>query len=219
MKQSALIPFSGFYGTWHDDEFDNTLEMMFDPEGCGADYAAPLAARFWETIDWRAAQTAYAREYVEQFAHALGFKFCEFEEMVSPREYNFTTDRMFAKFDSAELAALFKDPEIRKETDKVAAEMFTSRSGFSSFYSPDVESWGDLEEWDYNQIGALLRAAANVRLADGEEFDQEKEFDLMENARCNGRIDEYMWENTIDNAVMGNRCDKVARYLAQRETR
>lgn len=219
-KLSCLIPFSGFYESWHDAEFDNCLEYMFDPEGCGADYAGKLAMRFFDTVNWRAAQTEYAKDYAENFAAALGCKVCEWEEMVSPREYNFSTDRLFAKFDAAELRAMLARADIRAELDAVAADMFTSRSGFISSYSPDVTDWGaDIAEWDHNQRGALLQAAANVTIADGETFDQEKEFDLMSSERENGAIDEYMWGNTTDGAAMGKRCDNVARYLAAREAR
>ena len=216
-KLSCLIPFSGFYNTWHDSEFAQTLEYMFDPEGRGADYSGKLAMRFFDTVDWRAAQTDYAKSYVESFAGALGVS-CEWEEMVSPREYNFTTDRLFAKFDADALSAWFTRANIRAELDIVAADMFTSRDGFISSYSPDVLDWGDdLQEWDYNQRGALLRAAADVLIAEG--FGQEQEFDLMEDARCNGWLDSWIWNNTNDGAKMGNRCYKIARYLATREER
>lgn len=218
-KLSCRIPFSGFYNTWHDAEFDQTIEYMFDPERTGADYSGKLAMRFWETIDWRAAQTSYAKEYAQNFAAALGVS-CEWEEMVCPREYNFSTDRLFAKFDAEELASMFARADIRAGLDLVAADMFTSRIGFISHYSPDVDSWGaDVSEWDYNQRGALLRAAADVVIADGEKFDQWQEFELMEGARCNGRLDNWLWDNTTDYANMGNRCDKIARYLAAREAR
>ena len=218
-KLSCLIPFSGFYNTWHDAEFDNALEYMFDPEGCGAEYSGKLAMRFFDTIVWRAVQTHYAMEYVENFAAALGTE-CEWEEMVCAREYNFTTDRLFAKFDADALRAWMARADIRAELDSVAADMFTSRSGFISHYSPCVADWAnDVADWDYNQRGALLRAAANVVIGDGENFDQEKEFNLMEDARCNGAIDGYIWANTTDNAKTGNRCEKIARYLATREAR
>ena len=219
-KLSCLLPFAGFYNTWHGAEFDNVLEYMFDPEGSGDEFSGQLAQRFWDTIDWHAAQTAYSKAYAGNFAAALGCKVCDWEEMVSPREYNFTTDRLFARFDAVELRALLARADIRAELDIVAADMFTSRSGFMSHYSPTVGDWGDdLAEWDYNQRGALLQAAANIIIADGETFDQEKELELMESERCNGGIDEYMWSNTTDGAVIGNRCDKVARYLAAREAR
>lgn len=218
-KLSCLIPFSGFYGTLHESEFDKALENMFDPEGSGASYSGKLAMRFSDTVDWRAAQTSYAKEYAQNFAAALGVS-CEWEEMVCPREYNFTTDRIFAKFDAAELRAMFARADIRAGLDLVAADMFTSRSGFISYYSPNVDSWGDnIRDWDYNQRGALLRAAANVVIADGEKFDQWQELELMEYARCNGAIDGYLWDNATDRAEMGNRCDKIARYLAEREAR
>lgn len=217
-KISCLIPFSGFYGTWHNAEFDNALEYMFDPETSGARYAADLAARFFDSVDWKAAQTDYAKSYAENFATALGCKVCEFEEMVSPREYNFSTDRIFAKFDATELCAMLANPEIRTELDSVAADMFTSRDGFISHYSADVSEWGnDVCEWDYNQRGALLQAAANVLI--NPEFGQEQEFELMDSDRCNGAVDGWIWGNTRDGAKMGNRCDKIARYLAARDAR
>ena len=218
-KFSCLIPFSGFYNTWHDSEFDTTMEMMFDPEGRGADYSGKLAQRFFETVDWRAAQTDYAMSYAYNFAAALGTK-CEWEEMVSPRQYNFATDRLFAKFDANALRAWMARADIRAELDVVAADMFTSRSGFISHYSPCVADWGDdIEDWDYNQRGALLRAAANVLIAEGEDFGQSHEFNLMEYAHCNGLLYSWIWNNTTDGAKMGNRCDKIARYLVARGAR
>lgn len=218
-KLSCLVPFSGFYCTLHESEFDQALENMFDPEGSGASYSGKLAMRFSDTVDWRAAQTSYAKEYAQNFAAALSVS-CEWEEMVCPREYNFTTDRIFAKFNAEELRTMFARADIRAGLDLVAADMFTSRSGFISYYSPNVDSWGaDVSEWDYNQRGALLRAAANIIISDCENFGQEQEFDLMENARCNGCLDNWIWNTTTDGAKMGNRCDKVARYLAAREAR
>lgn len=216
MAYSALIPFSGFYYSWHDEAFDSCLERMFDPEGTGASYAGQLQYRFFETVKWHDAQTSYAKTYVAEFAHALGTQ-CEWEEMVSPREYNFGTDRLFAKFPESFMRECFADADIRAMLDTVSRDMFTSRSGFISSYSNDVASWGDMTEWDHNQFGALLKAAANVRLADGEDFGQEQEFALCEDFDCNGNIDNWIWENA--DADLGNRCDRIASYLAQREAR
>jgi len=36
--------------------------------------------------------------------------------------------------------------------------MFTSRSGFISYYSPNVSEWGRVEDWDHNQILCALQA-------------------------------------------------------------
>lgn len=217
--RSVVLPFAGFYETLHDSEYDCSLERMFDREGSSPEYASKLQARFFDTIDWHAAQIEYAKAYADNFKSAIGLTLCEFEEMNSPREYNFTTDRIFVKFALCELQALFARADIREELDSVSADMFTSRSGFMSYYSPDVESWGDLDEWDANHFGALVKAAANVIIADGREFDQSQEFDLMESSVCNGEIEEWIWGNTTDNAVMGNRCDKIAEYLVKREAR
>ena len=96
--------------------------------------------------------------------------------------------------------------------EATARDMFTSRDGFSSFYSPDVSEWGDVSEWDHNQIGCLIAAYVAQQNPD---FDQYAEFDLMESARCNSGFDSWIGTNTptID------RLYKVYDYLEQRAER
>ena len=104
---------------------------------------------------------------------------------MSPREYNFTTDRIFIKLPAKEIRRIHKatEPEVLAE---VAAEEFTSRSGFISFYSPDVESWGPLKTWDHNQRYCLLTAYAR------QEEPGFAEASLVEDYNCNGDIDNWL---------------------------
>lgn len=214
---STLLPFSGFYYSWHDNAFDNEMEGEFGGHD-GKEWAGALQSRLFDCVDWHAAQTKYAKAYAEALArelHADGF---EFEEMVSPREYNFGTDRIFGKFDAAFLQSLFDSKSIRDRLNTVAAEMFTSRSGFISFYSPDVSSWpAALPEWDANQRGALLQAACDVLLNDGENFSQEEEFAICEDFSGNGDIGNWIW-GAADKKTR-ERLYKIHTYLETRESR
>ena len=79
-----------------------------------------------------------------------------FVELSSPKYYNFSTDRIFVK-----ISCKFIE-ELKKKIDKFALgkailEQFTSRDGFISFYSNDVNEWlGQKEPWDHNQVCLLL---------------------------------------------------------------
>lgn len=77
----------------------------------------------------------------------------------SPRQYNYTTDRLFVKFDSKALIDLYN------KTDKellagVIKDQFTSGDGFSSFYNNDIisDEWSDPEQYDHNQWCAVIDA-------------------------------------------------------------
>jgi hypothetical protein len=80
-----------------------------------------------------------------------------FESMQSPREYNFGTDVLFVTVNDIELLASLVNPG---EFEHVIQNYFTSRSGFISFYSNDIEAWRakPFAEWDHNELGALLTA-------------------------------------------------------------
>lgn len=92
-------------------------------------------------------------------ADSIGLKF---ESMDSPREYNFTTDRIFCHIPLKTVRALFKASAAEYHVSLRAAirERFTSRDGFISGYPNGLDSWlsKPLREWDHNEIGTLLVA-------------------------------------------------------------
>ncbi|MDE2202717.1 MAG: hypothetical protein KGJ38_08315 [Burkholderiaceae bacterium] len=196
------IPFSGLYYSMHDAELDRSCEHLFADES-GDPYEG-LCSRASDTMNWGAVHQAYARRYAQRFLEEFDIK-GEFESMRSPREYNFETDRIFVDIPDKEFARL--QAKVPVDTlREVAAEWFTSRSGFMSFYSPDPDEWGEL---DHNTRGCILEAY--VRHVEPD-FD---EFDLMEWDRCNGFIDELLFSNCKD----GARLDRVCQYLRNRESR
>lgn len=155
----AIIPFSGFYESVHDQALDDACESILqDDSGDCVHDALPM--RLFDAVDWGLAHQAYARRYAADWCDRLGIKGAEFEELNSPREYNFTTDRIFVRIPDAEVARIHRETKP-DELARVAREWFTSRSGFISFYSPDVSTWGPIGGWDHNKVGALLQAWQN----------------------------------------------------------
>lgn len=197
----STIPFAGFYSSWHDQNLEFALEMMFSDDS-GKPFPE-LLNEAYDRVQWHKVYLAYARMYCDQFLHHTGIK-AKYESMESPREYNFTTDRIFVEIEQAEVERLFA--AVDKDTlQKFVEERFTSRSGFISFYEPDFEAWGDVAEWDYNQVGTLVLAYA-------EQFiDVDDEYSLVEDANCNGWLDE-MIHNSCD---LSDLFDRREKYLEE----
>lgn len=93
---------------------------------------------------------------------ALGYSL-KYESMSSPREYNFTTDRLFA-FGRLQafrvMLRLARRPEYRDAWRAAVKARHSSYSGFISHYSNDSDSWGeDVRELDHNQLATLFAFA------------------------------------------------------------
>ena len=208
----TTIPFSGFYGSHHDREIDNALEMMLsDSSGCH-----PASDRISEEI-WghvNVPMVEYTRAFVESFNLLLNAEAglnvkLEWESVKSPHYYNFETDRVFATVSLSDVQAMFAKVD-RAILDKVAKERFTSYDGFISHYSPDWRSWGSMTEWDWNQVGTLVEALVAQFLSESWEWD------ITEDWNCNGDIDNWIYDNLDDE---GKRLVKLASYLREREER
>lgn len=202
----AIIPFSGFYDSIHDSAMDMALERMLgDSNG---DANSGLMDYVWRHAGFCDARKEYAKAYTEAFC--AEFKICaQFESMQSPREYNFTTDRIFVEIEPSELERIRAD--VPSDTlSAVAAEWFTSRSGFTSFYSANPAEWG---ETDHNTAGCII-AAYVLHKRDGEEFDTWAEYALCEDFSGNGLLDNWLCQ---DAAIL--RAANIASYLRTREER
>ncbi len=112
---------------------------------------------FYESIHSEAIDREdYARAYVNELSSGL-----EFDRLDSPREYNFTTDRIFAKMPLIAARYMLDNVNVTIFT-KLCKDTFTSYDGFISHYSPDWTEWDkDITKWDHNQLGVLLTAFIN----------------------------------------------------------
>jgi hypothetical protein len=166
---SALVPFAGFYETSHDRNIDYVEEFMFSGD-CGEITSQAAYEAFYSNLNYGPVFEAYAKAYVAALAHVIGIPL-EYEEMVSPREYNFSTDRLFAKISRSDLAKMLR--AVRgKRLDEKAADWFTSRSGFCSSYPSSVSHWPRIADWDHNHVGAVLSCYVDKLFDAGEILDE-----------------------------------------------
>lgn len=173
----TTIPFPGFYESTLSHLLDNEEEQLAEylaGEGFHGDSQFPgkTASDIAEALYWCTsygdAHRHIAREYAETFAHELNADAVragiqpfalEFESMDSPREYNFTTDRVFMRIPVADFERMRAacDPDTLSATIR---ETFRPRSGFIPFYSNDPAEWAEkaAEYFDHNEAGTVLTA-------------------------------------------------------------
>ena len=124
---------------------------------------------FYECTDYAASYREVAKCWVEAFdawcKRHLGTPEKSFvhESMDSPKEYNFTTNRVFALVPRAVIESLFEKSkaEDHKTLARVIKDTYTSYDGFMSFYSNELDEWleNPLEDWDHNELQTLVAAA------------------------------------------------------------
>jgi hypothetical protein len=169
----TTIPFQGFYESVHSMYIDDAIDSNFDDRQGSGDAKTP-----WELdLNYRKACVEYAKRYAYKFAQELGLKTLAFESLDSPREYNFTTDRIFCTIDLDEVKAL-RDSIDTETLENAVKEKFTSRDGFMSFYQNSLTDTGQekrtwdkpLDEWDCNQVALLIELKAEEELDNDDEL-------------------------------------------------
>ena len=158
---TARIPFAGFYCSIWDDittQYVEREDERLDDQSIS------------DHMDYRQAHEGIAKLYAEAFAEWLAETIeqpveYEFDELTSPRYYNFETDRIFVRFPDGVMQAVLDD--LRAKDNETLEQTFrdylTSRDGFISFYSSDVPT-KPITEWDHNELYVLLEAWVAHRL-------------------------------------------------------
>lgn len=174
------LPFAGFYESMWDKALDSEQEYYYD--NLKEKYDVPkdfdLGHLIWTHTTYRRAYDHIAEHYVPMFEsfinEALGLNIkLKFLRMTSPREYNFETDHIIADISYRDALILARRVG-RNALRKSAKELFTSRSGFISFYRNDPAAWGRLRGWDSNHLYAVMCAAVDVQ------GDEDWEWSLVE---------------------------------------
>lgn len=163
---ARVLDFPGFYESilsrgldWAEEQAAENIAETH-PELDTADIASAMydASEYGKGFDIIARACV---DYLNTLAQDTGIELA-FESMESPREYNFTTDALYVTVNDPALLMLRTRPS---NLDAVIAERFTSGPGFHSFYSNDPDAWRakPLDEWDHNELGALLTAFLRQR--------------------------------------------------------
>jgi len=198
----TVIPFTGFYESEHDAMIDDEINMTFETDD-GGNHNIP-DEMYMNGADYQAMHTEYARLYCAEFADAFNDKtganiHLAFESLKSPKYYNFETDRIYAHITEPDALSLFEmSARDNHATLRVfIANRFTSRDGFASFYSNDLDVWmtKPFLSWDHNELETLILAVLSLSGADFDRDDSFRAHNLMDRARGNGRISSLVTDN------------------------
>lgn len=152
-----------------------------------------------------------------------------FESMDSPREYNFSTDRVYGLIPLKVMRELFRRSKAEGHATlaAVVADRFTSRSGFISSYPSDLGDWlaeaGRLQDWDHNALGTLLIAGlrmAGVTFGEGSAYDYESPESRLFESTVGDEGADTAWSNAVDWAAFDSarleaRGEKLADWLEE----
>lgn len=206
------IPFSGFYESmWSrgiDDEEERVVESLVEEHGLEAQELTPLVN---DKLKYHEAYEYVAQEYVDYFEGWLNAELglsikLTFQRMTSPRYYNFETDHIVVDISYRDALILARKVG-RNALRKAAKAMFTSRSGFISFYHNDPAEWGRLRGWDECQLKAVFEAALEVV------GDDDWDWQIYEVMNGNG-----VFNNAVDKAVDWRALDlEIGRLLGKKE--
>lgn len=134
--KSFLPVFPGFYETLFAPEEDSIIEEPYNFDDYEFDYDG-----------FRTEMAKACCDAIETELKPLGIKVI-FEEIRSPRFYNFDTDSINVTYKlSAKTGKLLYD-YLQKNIvafTKYIKDHYTSRDGFNSFWSNDVKEWFDYE--------------------------------------------------------------------------
>lgn len=209
----TVIPFPGFYESIISVEIDRALEHeaenLADQEDLSfKEGTSPedVCEALGDAINYQALREAIASDYVDAFAEFLDEldltgAALTFKSLKSPREYNFSTDTITAEISVAAVETMFKALKVDgfKDLKRVIIDRHSSRSGFVSFYSNDLNDWlaSPVIEWDINQLETLIIAFCNSHGFDGVQgiHDTHHIDDVLSN------ISERLWEFSEPNPL------------------
>ena len=199
-KLETTIPFDGFYNSFITADIENEIEL--DTEYYSELYdlnksEEELLFNSFLSVNNNNFYNEICKDYTSFYIDKLNERLKDFtlkgtyKCFISPREYNFETDRIFIEIEENHCIDFIKYiiKNYKKELDNKIKERFTSRSGFISIYENNLQSWtNNYKEWDHNQISICF-----------EIFDLEEEEDIVYSLReyLNETIRENLY-NTLD---------------------
>ena len=209
-KLETTIPFEGFYNSFISADIENEIDSLtqyYSESYELNDNEEQLLSNSFLSVNNNNFYNEICKDYTSFYIDKLNERIKDFtlkatyKCFISPKEYNFETDRVFIEIEENHCIDFIKYiiKNYKKELDNKIKERFTSRSGFISFYENNLESWtNNYKEWDRNMIGTCF-----------ELFDIEEDEDIVYSLR------EYLSETISENLY--NTLDKEGKDLLDRK--
>ena len=209
------IPFTGFYHSLHSAAFGNAEEQgLRSPCRVSQSRTCPSGfAIFKGTQQITQTHTSSTPKHTQRRSVLNTLTGGRFSGFTSPTRIQLRKQIVYSwRCHCLQVIELhLKTPQ--DILNRLAAERHTSRDGFASSYSPEVDTWGPVDTWDHNQLMTLLIAyLENER---GEEWDMWAEHELTEDFGCNGELQEWLYPDSPETS----RYWKIFNYIVGRSER
>ena len=177
MKIPTFLPiFNGFYGSyWEDNNIESESEYL-ETEGIyitkflsyklkNTEDSKLLSDFLNDNFNWKDYYNELSKAFCDVVANEIEFiNNIEFEQLISPRYYNFTNDSINCIIDinlGAFREWIFNNTDF---IDKQLKERYTSCDGFISHYPNNFEDWqldtNNFTKLEGHYLGALLNIYA-----------------------------------------------------------
>ncbi len=133
------IEFGGFYDSEHEDRFDTLVAHYF-----GEDSYVDVDEIDWDSVNFSKTRENYCKQYLielsekilDDYDTTVDFKFVE---LISPKYYNYSTDKLDVEVDSKQMYKLIDKvvDNSNKELLNYIIEGTTNRDGYISYYTKD----------------------------------------------------------------------------------
>lgn len=146
----------------------------------------------------------YLKDYVAWIADFCGLKSLKFREMTSPREYNFSTDKLWCSVDKNELWKLYNERLDSEAYDIVVQDVTTYRDGYIPNYRADDfyhDSLDDMAESPACVLGLIVDNLCHVELCETcahYKEDSLNVWELFDEFNSWKPVDEYMDYSVIE---------------------
>tara|TARA_R110000772_G_scaffold30104_1_gene74996 strand:+ start:242 stop:748 length:507 start_codon:yes stop_codon:yes gene_type:complete len=117
-KIEFSLNFGGFYHSEHSETIDSNIELY---------------GYNWEEVDYKKTYVNYCNSYLNKLSEELEINL-KFIQLDSPREYNFTTDKIVCSISNKDFKILLDGYDTKGLFDYIEVHS-KSRDGFTSFYS------------------------------------------------------------------------------------
>lgn len=214
-NKKIIIPFDGFYESYSNDILDTGINNDIDFLPMTEDELLKFSNLYYG-CDWGKIHKEYAKLYCESFNKWLNDETSlnhnvtlEFESLHSPKYYNYETDKIYAYISLEDINFLFK--HTKPETlSLICKERFTSYDGFISHYDNDYTNWGDVKDWDHNQLETLLLSFISDNL---NYYNDKNVVDVVNYISIYSIMDDSISNGSIHNLLYNNYTTEFKDYL------
>ena len=173
-KLESTIPFDGFYESFISDDIEHQIGQQIEWDSDLYDLNEDEQQILWNSYlsvnrlyFYNQIAKDYTNFYIDNLNAKLNYAYPDkgftlkatYKCFESPKEYNFSTDRIFIEIEENHAVDFIKFivKNYQKELEKKIEDRFRSRSGFISFYKNSIDLWTkDFKEWDCNMIGTCF---------------------------------------------------------------